>query len=145
MSPVTFATRRLWLRRWNRIGLFLLPILKIPCYPFLWVFWFFRAWIRSWSNKGSDTYFLGWIAIVIALGIVVIASWNSYLTRDATVDEIQAARKSDACFDNTIVRRAVQLNRPVNMSDILTTQSDCKEMWEKQRAMDAQKAALRSK
>lgn len=145
MSPTTYATRRLWLRRWNRLGFFLLPVLKIPCYPFLWVFWFLRAWAKSSSDKGSDLYFGGWVVIGITLGIAIIVGWNSHLTRDATAEELRVARAADGCFDNTIVRRAALWNRPITVSDVLQTQSDCAKMWDDIARKNAQKAALGNK
>lgn len=141
MAAAAFATRRMWLRRWNRVGWLLAGILKLPFYPFLWVFWFLRAWVRSWSDTSSDMFLGGSIAMVIVTVFTGGLAWQMHLSRNATVEEIQAARQADTCFDNTIVRRAAW-GRPVTVRDIHITQHDCEEMWEKIREMEAQKAAL---
>lgn len=142
MAAVAFATRRMWLKRWNRAGWLLTSLLKIPCYPFLWVFWFYRAWFRSWDNKGSDMFIGGVIVIVVKAILIPTAMWQTYLGRDATVEELRAARAADGCFDDTIVRRAKTWNRPVTVRDIRITQHDCAEMWDDIARKKAQAAAL---
>lgn len=142
MAAVAFATRRMWLRRWNRVGWLMTGLLKLPFYPFLWVFWFLRAWVRSWSNTASDMFWGGSIVVVLVTFFSSVTAWQMHLARNATTEEIQEARKADTCFDNTIVRRAAAWNRPVTVRDIKVTQDDCAEMWRKIREMEAQKAAL---
>lgn len=139
----TFATKRMWLRRWNRVGFFLLPVLKLPFYPFIWAFQFYRAWFRSWANTNSDMFVVGAIGQTVVAIILFVVMWNSHLGRDATVEEIMKARAADTCFDDTIVRRAAAWNRPITISDLKQTQHDCAEMWEEQARKKAQQEALR--
>jgi hypothetical protein len=136
----------MWLKRWNRVGVILLPVLKVPFYPLLWAYGFFKWWIGSWDKKDSDEFFVGCLGccvFVVVTLVVACAGWQWHLSRHATHEEIQAARAADTCFDGTIVRRAAVWQRPITVADIVTTQHDCEEMWKQQRIMDAQKAALK--
>jgi hypothetical protein len=142
---VAFATKRLWIRRSKRTWLLTNKVFGVIAYvlPPVWLFWFYRAWVRSFKNTGSDMFILGCIVQVIATVITLIAMWQTHLGRDATVDELRTAR-AEGCFDNTIVRRAAAWNRPVTVRDIRVTQDDCAEMWADIARKNAQAAALKT-
>lgn len=141
----TFATKRMWLRRSRRVGLFLLPVLKLPFYPFIWAFQFYRAFFRSWRNTGSEMFCLGIVAHIIAAFGVFVYTWNWNLLRDATVEEISAARAADPyCFDNTIIRRAAEWKRPITNQDVKRTLRDCDKMWDELARKKAQQEAFES-
>ena len=142
---VAFATRRLWVRRSRRSFMLFTRVFGIVAYalPPVWLFWFYRAWVRTWKTPGSDGFIGGCILHVIVGVIYGVVTWNSYLGRDATIDELREARAADTCFDDTIVRRAAQWNRPVTMTDLRQTQADCKKMWDDIARKKAQEAALK--
>jgi hypothetical protein len=143
---VAFATKRLWIRRSKRTWFAFTWLFGLLAYvlPPMWVFWFYRAWIPTLKNRGSDGFILGVIAQIIVAIMIGIATWQSYLGRDATVDELRAARAADGCFDDTIVRRAAAWNRPITVRDIRSTQDDCAEMWADIARKKAQAAALKT-
>jgi hypothetical protein len=142
---VAFATKRLWIRRSKRTWLLTNKVFGVIAYvlPPVWLFWFYRAWVRSFKNTGGDMFVLGSIVQVVAAIIAAIAMWQTYLGRDATVDELRTAR-AESCFDNTIVRRAAAWNRPVTVRDIRDTQTDCAGMWADIARKNAQAAALKT-
>jgi hypothetical protein len=108
----------------------------------MWAFWFYRSWIPTCKNRGSDGFIFGVIAQVIVAIAIGSTIWQSYLGRDATFDELRAARAADGCFDDTIVRRAAAWNRPITVRDVLFTQDDCAKMWADIARKKAQAAAL---
>jgi hypothetical protein len=142
---MSIATQRLWIRRSRRLMLVITKVLTFIMYllPPVWVFWFYRAWFRTFANKSSDGFWGGTILQVIVFFFGSIFMWNWHLTRDATPEEIRAARLADSCFDNTIVRRAAQWQRPITVGDIKQTQSDCADMWEKIERQKIQERALK--
>lgn len=144
MNAVAFATRRLWIRRSRRTWLLATKISEyvVACLPPMWVFWFERAWYRSWKNTGSDMFIGGLIVNVVVALVAGGVSWQMYLGRDATVEELRAARAADGCFDDTIVRRAKAWNRPVTVRDVRATQDDCANMWDDIARKKAQAAVL---
>ena len=142
---VAFATRRLWVRRSRRSFMMLTRFLGVVAYvlPPVWLFWFYRAWFRTWKTPGSDGFIGGVILHIVAAVIGGVVSWNMHLGRDATVEELREARAADTCFDDTIVRRAAAWNRPVTISDLRQTQEDCRKMWDDIARKKAQEAALK--
>lgn len=129
---VAFATRRMWLKRARRVGVALTWLFAIISYvlPPVWAFWFYRWWIRSWKDTGSDAFIGGIVVQVIVFAVGITTVWQTHLGRDATPEELRIARKADGCFDNTIVRRAAAWQRPITVRDIIVTQDDCAEMWD---------------
>lgn len=135
----TFATRRLWLRRWHRvwsiIGIFV-----------MWPFELLMTYIGWWKKAWGEALF---VHIVVAflgsmLGVVV---YTGYLdvrgSKIATAEMIITASKADTCFDNTIKRRAADWKRPIKVKDVWDLETECAKFWEDKRVMAEQAKALK--
>lgn len=139
MTPVAYATKRLWLKRWNRVGFIVL-------WPFMLLSRFGKYYFKELKNDPFWTM----IATFIVFGILslIFGGINSIKNqihdeKIALTEDITKARNEDRCVNTTLVARAAQLKRPVNNGDIRITIRDCNEYWEKQKGIEAQAAALK--
>lgn len=142
---VSFATRRMWFKRARRTGLALTRIFSLVSYvlPPVWIFWFYRAWIKTWKNRSGDGFVFGCVLQLAVFTAIGFTTWQMHLSRDATPDELRNARATDACFDNTIVRRAAAWNRPITVRDVWVTQEDCAKLLDDIARKKAQAAVLK--
>lgn len=139
MTPVAYATKRLWLKRWNRVGFIVL-------WPFMSLSRFGKYYFKELKNDPFWTI----LGTIVAVGVfsLLMAFINSMKLQFhdeeiASTEDISKARNGDRCVKTTLVARAAQLTRPITNRDIRITIRDCKEYWEKQKGIEAQAAALK--
>lgn len=134
-----FATRRLWLRRWARLwsmmGIFVML-------PFSFFAWYFRWWRKSGGEALVCHIIFGVLGSIVA--IAVLGAYEEHQgNKIAPAAVLVAESDADACFDNTIKRRAEQWQRPVKIKDVNQLKRECKEYWENRKAMEEQAKVLK--
>lgn len=151
MSAITFATKKLWIRRWNRFGKRLfLPVLILVSFPMVLVKWFIGLALSYSESLKEDvagtigaTILLGLIAGMIAL-IPLGIYYETTGKTSVSAEEIIELRRSDSCIDHTLPRRVkLKDSGIVTRQDVRSVKKDCAVFWEEQKIKQEQASALK--
>lgn len=141
----SFATRRLWMRRFRNFALFVFPPLvqffAFILSPITGAFKLLRA---AYRDGGLVVFTIVLAVISFVVYMVGLLTYYQTVGRNvATVEDIIEFRKADPCQDNTLLVRTKQRNAPVLNFHLWEIERDCKEYWEKKKAQTKQEAALK--
>lgn len=151
MSAITFATKKLWIRRWNRFGKRLfLPVLIVVSFTITLVKWFIAlatTYFRVFKQNPSGTIAITF-TVCMFLGIIAMAPLGIYYEmigkNPVSAEEIIELRRSDSCIDYTLPRRVKAKDVAiVTLDDVRSVKKDCAVFWEQQRIKQEQASALK--
>ena len=128
----TYATMKLWSRRWRKLGFLLIRYFG----------WLLK--VVTWVPRMFLHHPFEMILISIFVSVVGCTIYFEHIrSSPATPQMIADAIKIDSCVSHTLKVRADQLPKAMTIAQVNQTISDCEDYWRQKNLKQAQQDAFK--